>query len=164
MPAREDPYQLTTKQLTAFKYHEMEHKTIPQTADILGVDESTIDNWKTKPAWHELAQCALAKGHNIMEEWAESVWAFREKKKQINVDGELEEVDDNIAQGKFIDVISDTFGLKPPQQLKIVAGPSDADLDKELAESAKKFAVEPVENREQGPSPDNTGEIQGMVL
>jgi hypothetical protein len=164
MPAKKDPHSLTLTELEAFAQHELLHKTIPETAAILKVDEKTVDRMKAKPAWHDLAIKAIEDKKPIMEIYARKIHELADKKKQINVSGRLESVDDNVAQSVFCKEVALLYGLYPAQKYEVTAGPSDAELDKELEEAASKLPVESVEVREQAANPDDTPALEGTVL
>lgn len=164
IPAKEDNNTLTYPQLTAFQHHEVEGKSIPKTAEIVGVDESTIDHWKKKRAWHDLAIAAIGEAGHTLDDYAAKLIEAKDKKKQINVGGKLQEVDDNPAQIAYLKEIAAIYGLYAPQKHEIIASPSDAELDSDLDKAAKKLEVESVEVGEQGASADDSQQIEGTSL
>jgi len=166
MPAKKDNNTLTYQELTAFDLHEIKGKTIPETAAIVGVDESTIDNWKKRQPWHELAIAAIQEKDEglAVEKYAEKLLEMRDRTKKVNVGGALEEIDDNVAQIRYLDSIEKVFGLYAPQKHEITAGISDAEIDKELEEAASKLSVESMEVQKQRAGSGSSDEGEGTVL
>lgn len=144
--------------------HEVKGTSIPVTAKIIGVDEKTIDRWKASLPWRELAIEAIQQRGDVLGKFAEKVWEMADKEKEINVGGTLQSVDDNIAQGKFVDTVMDVYGIRAPQKHEVTSGPSDAELDKELEEAASKLPVDSVEVGEPDPPANDSQESEGTVL
>ncbi len=164
MPARKDQDTLTMPELTAFKHHEVDGLSIPKTAEIIGVDESTIDTWKKKRAWRDLGIAALEKQGHTIDHWAEKVIQMKDRKKSMNVGGTKVDVEDNQAQIRYLDSVEKLFGLAAPQKHEFIASPSDEELDRDLDRAAENIAVESVEVEKQRTVPDNPPEVEGTVL
>lgn len=164
MPPKEDSDSLSYSQLTAFKHHEVDGKTIPQTAEIVGVDESTIDHWKKKRAWRDLAIAALEHQGHTIDDWAAKVIEMKDRKKSMNVGGTKVDVEDNQAQIRYLDSVEKLLGLAAPQKHEFIASPSDEELDRDLDEAAKNIPVESVEVGEQRVAPDDSQEVEGTPV
>lgn len=156
--------EMNVRQREAFFAHEVKGMSIPETAELVGADEKTIDRWKASQPWRDLAIKAIQQRGDVLDKFSKKVWDMAEKKKQINVGGELEEVDDNIAQGKFIDTVMDVYGIRAPQKHEVTSGPSDEEIERELEEATGKLPVESVEVGEPGTSSDHTEKGEGTVL
>jgi len=164
MPAAKDDKTLTYPELTAFQHHEVEGKTIPETAQIIGVDEKTIDRMKRKTAWRDLAIIAIEQQGHTLGDYAKKLIEMKDKKKQINVGGILAKVEDNAAQVAYLKETAAIYGLYAPQKHEVTASPSDEELARNLEEAEEKFSVESVEVGEQGDSSDDTGEGERAII
>lgn len=164
MPAKKDTDVLTMPELEAFRHHEVEGLSIPQTAEIIGVDEKTIDRMKKKRAWRDLAIAALEQQGHTIDDWAKKVIEMKDRKKSMNISGTEVKADDNQAQIRYLDSVEKLFGLAAPQKHEFIAGLSDAEIDRELEEAAEKLAVESVEVGKQRTAPDNPQEDKGASV
>ena len=164
MPARKKDDALTYPELTAFKHHEVDGKTIPETAAILNVDEKTIDRMKKKSAWRDLTIAAIKDRGHTLDDYAAKLIEMKDKKKQINVDGKLESIEDNTAQIAYLKEIASIYGLYAPQKHEIAPSLSDEELDSDLEEAARKLKVESVESGERESAPEDSGEGERAII
>jgi transposase len=161
MTLRDDPNTLTYQQLNAFALHEVQGLTIPETAEIISRDESTIDNWKAKPAWRDLAIAAIQEKGDTFKDYADKLYEMKERTKDGLPDGKP----DNQAQIKYMDAIEKVFGLAAPTEQKLTVTPEIPDevLVKQLDDARQKYGMGKSEGK-QGTLPEDSGKEQPPVL
>lgn len=145
MPVKENPDTLSYPQLEAFSHHEIKGLSTEKAGEIVGVCGKTIDNWKKKPAWHELAVAAIQEEEKglALKRYAEKLIAMADKQKKINVGGKLEEVDDNVAQIAYLERLAKTFGLDAPAktQHSLVAETPDDELASSIEQAEQEYQL-----------------------
>lgn len=165
MPAK-DPHTLEYKELEAFHHHEVLGKTIPDTAEIIGVSERSVNRMKLKPAWHDLTIIALEKKGHTLDDYAEKLLEMKDKQKSINIAGHKEVVDDNFAQITYLKEIALIYGIYAPQKMDLrhgIAQTSDTELAEELDEATKRYGVAQRAG-EQTESTTDSEQVEGAVL
>jgi len=144
MPAKW-PESVTTKDLAVLKLHEVEGKTLQETADVMGVSRTTVKQIKKRPAYREMVLLALEQESKTPADYAKKLMALVEAKKTINVGGHPIETEDNVTQFNATKQWGNILGVDAPKELDVqhsLAGASDEELGKALTEAESRLGVD----------------------
>lgn len=135
---------LTIRDLKIFKAHIMDGKTLNETAAEVGCSRETVKRTKKNPAFRDLMLACFDELGKTPMEYAKKLWAMTEAKKEINVNGSLETVDDNQARMTSLKEIGQIYGVYAPQKVDIsqtISDADDAELFNELSVAAKELEL-----------------------
>ena len=134
------PDSLTYRDLQVFQKHQVENKTLEQTAQELGISRDTVKRTKLRSSYNELGQQALEYQALTIDKYIEKLIKKLDATKGVNYGGRKIEEDDNVAQMAALKEIGNIYGVHAPEQHNIqhtLAGTSDEDLDREFEAAAK---------------------------
>ena len=104
MPAKKPQDVLSHDIAQAVQYHHVEHKTLQETADLIGVSRTTVKVMKRSGTYHELATAAAESLDEPIEKWMETL---------IEIKNEGENERNRLAATmKGLDI----FGAEPPRK------------------------------------------------
>ena len=121
----------------------MEHKTLQQTADEIGIHRNTAIHTVQKTAFRELLIVSLEQQGFTVESLAAKLIQKTEAKRMIGK--KLREVDDNKTQMSAVKELTSIYGVHSEKNLRVqhsVAGASDAELDSQIEDLARDFGVD----------------------
>ena len=135
--------------ITVIQHHEVEKKSLDETAAIMNVSRETVKRIKRKPAYRDFVLEAIEnKGYNA-DKFAEQLIALTEAKKKMNVEGELEDVDDNPTRMKAVEKMGDILGVDAPKEYDLqhsIAAKSDAELAEEFGRAKREYGLDKTES------------------
>ena len=144
-PAKKKPDILTLDDVSVIKLHEVEKKSLNETAEIMNVSRETVKRIKKKPAYRDFVLDAIEKRGYSADTFAEQIIALTEANKQINVEGELEEVDDNPTRMKAVEKMGDILGVDAPKEYDVrhgLASATDEEIAADLEKAESRFGVD----------------------
>jgi hypothetical protein len=109
MPAKR-PAGLTLRDLQVFTEHEVNEKTLDETAEALNVSRDTVKRTKKRGAYRDLVLSALEEKGFTVNEYVKKLIELTEAEKVINCGGHNMPVDDNTTRMKAIEKIGKVFG------------------------------------------------------
>jgi hypothetical protein len=156
---------LTLKDVEIMQAVEVDGLTWPQTMEKIGVSYCAIARAKKKPEYRELVIAALEAKGKTPEAFASKLIQMLDKTREVNVNGELVAIDDNVAQTAALNKWGDILGVDAPKETNIrdITGQSDEELDREIAAAAEQFGLD---ERPEQPAMDagNPRQIETDVL
>ncbi len=139
----------------------MQGLTNIEIADKANLDRKTVSVILDKPAIRQIMMDGLEEHGFTISQLAKKNIDMLSAKKQIPLNGELKEVDDNTAQATALKELNSIYGVHAPKQLDVRASAAEASIG-ELTEQAdaalKEFDM--VAELEQSPNPKGSDSPQ----
>jgi hypothetical protein len=126
-----------------FNYHEIEGRTLEETAELVGVSRSTVVKARQKETYNQLAINALQQRKMPVDQYAEKLVEATEAKKALNIRGVRHEEPDNLTRMTALKEIGAIYGVYRPKQINLqhgLAGAPDEVLDAEIEELSEKIS------------------------
>jgi hypothetical protein len=145
----ENDQSLTLRDAKVFYHHNMQDKTMKETAKILNVSIDTVKRTKKKEAYYKLAAAQLEQQTCDIPTYVAKLIAKTEAKKANNYGGNRVEEDDNVAQMTALKEIGAIYGVYAPKEVHAefsLAQASDAELFGEIEEAQRRVGVEAEEH------------------
>ena len=149
------PKSLTMRDISVFVEHEVNGKTLDETAETLGCSRDTVKRTKKRGSYRDLVIDALEEKKFTVGDYVEKLIDLTDSKKTLNCGGHNIEVPDNTTQMKAVEKIGKVYGDDAPTNIDI-SGSLASSRDEELTEQLETALSESVDTSagEQSPSPD----------
>jgi hypothetical protein len=166
MPAKEDPNTLKLRDLEVFQAHEIQNKTLAQTAQEVGVSVDTVKRIKKKPAYRDLSLDALERYNHGIDIHVKALIEKTKAQKCIVMGTTHWYEDDNPTQMKALDAITDIYGIRAPRHIELsgnLTSASDEELFGEIEDAVQSTGLVPKAGK-QSDGPADSGDVQGTIL